>query len=194
MYIANSLPPPCVAVIFADTAPAADDVMASFALSLRDRGWWVRGILSTTMWQPNGSTLPAFVDLDTCNAYAPGEFQADCPAQESRDKQSQIITHMKEIVCEGADLAIFPRFTAAEAAGKGVAAELYLLMASGIPLLTSVRQEQFEAWKAFTRNHFVLLPPSLEQMFSWVERVWQERHEAATVGAQVINYPNMQIQ
>ncbi|WP_434515741.1 DUF2478 domain-containing protein [Dechloromonas sp. ARDL1] len=150
--------------------------MASFALSLRERGWWVRGILSTTAWRPSGNVCPAFIDLDSCKSYTQINYQSDSSASELLDAKSELAGHMREIVRDGADLAIFHRFSSSEAAGKGVAAELFLLMTSGIPLLTTIRPEQYDAWRSFTRNQFVLLPPSLESLFSWIEGVWREHH------------------
>lgn len=185
MDITNSSPF-SVAAITADSAPAVEDLLASFALSLRDRGWWVRGILATTAWQPSGNVCPAFIDLDSCHSYTPDQYQANPNTPGGRDEQSALAGHMKDIVRDGADLAIFPRFSSSEAAGKGVAAELFLLMASGIPLLTTVRPQQYDAWRSFTGNRFVLLPPALDSMFSWIEGVWREQHGLATGGA----YPN----
>lgn len=181
MGITNSSHFP-VAAITADSAPAVEDLLASFALSLRERGWWVRGILSTTAWRPNGNVCPAFIDLDSCRSYTPAKCLASSNDPESRNEKCELLGHMKDIVRDGADLAIFHRFSSSEAAGKGVAAELFLMMASGIPLLTTVRREQYDAWKSFTRNQFVLLPPSLDTMFFWIEGVWQERHGIADNG------------
>lgn len=174
-------PQPAAAVVLAERGIATDDIMASFALALRERGWWVRGILSTTRWQLHGGCAPVLIDIDTCTAYpscaAPDAFPAA-----ARDTAAQIVDHMQDIVCNGADLAIFHRFTEAEATGGGVAAELLLTMAAGIPLLTAIRHEELSAWQAFTPYRFVLLPPSLETMFAWIESVWQTRDGATSPG------------
>lgn len=177
-----------VAAIAADSAPAVEDLLASFALSLRERGWWVRGILATTAWQANGNVCPAFIDLDTCRSYTPAQYPANANVPGVRGERCELVSHMKDIVRDGADLAIFHRFSSLEAAGKGVAAELFLLMASGIPLLTTIRPEQYDAWRSFTRNRFALLPPSLDSLFSWIEGVWREQHGAANSGASPIQY------
>lgn len=175
-----SFPQPAAAVVLAERGIATDDLMASFALALRDRGWWVRGILSTTRWQAYGGNTPVLIDIDTCTAYPACPASGTTASFDARDVATQIVDHMQDIVCNGADLAIFHRFSEIEAAGGGVAAELLLTMASGIPLLTAIHPEELSAWQAFTPHRFALLPPSLETMFAWIESVWQTRYGAAS--------------
>jgi len=174
MTISNT--PPSVAAILVEHPLALHDTLASFALALRERGRGVRGILATSRRLANGWHVPALVDLDSCRTYLPASRQAA-----ARNDNAALRALLHDIARRGADLALIPRFTAAEAAGHGYAATLDALIASGTPILTTVGSPHYAAWQAFTNNRFVLLPPSLDALFSWIDSVWQagrrpERH------------------
>ena len=174
MNISNT--PPSVAAILTDHPLALHDTLVSFAQALCERGRGVRGILATSRRLANGGDVPALVDLDSRRTYLPASQQAA-----TRDDTAALRALLRDIARRGADLALIPRFTAAEAAGHGYAATLDALIASGTPILTTVGSPHYAAWQAFTNNRFVLLPPSLDALFSWIDSVWQagrrpERH------------------
>ena len=69
-----------------------------------------------------------------------------------------------------ADLAIIPRFGAAEIAGGGHVDAFGTLAAFGFPVLTAIRRNDVEAWLQFTGGIGTLLACRLRVVRSW----WQE--------------------
>lgn len=69
-----------------------------------------------------------------------------------------------------ADLAIIPRFGAAEIAGGGHVDAFGILAAFGLPVLTAIRREDVEAWLRFTGGIGTLLACRLRVVRAW----WQE--------------------
>ena len=69
-----------------------------------------------------------------------------------------------------ADLAIIPRFGAAEIIGGGQADTFGTLAAFGLPILTAVRRDDVESWLRFTGGIGTLLACRLRVVRSW----WQE--------------------
>ncbi|WP_440997475.1 DUF2478 domain-containing protein [Arhodomonas sp. SL1] len=68
---------------------------------------------------------------------------------------------------EAPGLVIVDRFGPLEAKGKGFASELLGLLAAGIPVLTSVRDDQATAWEAFTGGLAEWLPPEAAAVTAW---------------------------
>lgn len=68
------------------------------------------------------------------------------------------------------DLAVIPRFGAAEIGGGGHADAFGTLAAFGLPVLTAVRREDVEAWLRFTGGIGTLLACRLRVVRAW----WQE--------------------
>lgn len=146
--------------------PAAiDDLMASFALSLLNRGRRIRGVLAAARWQTGYGTLPALIDLDTCAMYG----------TDARGEQEAVRCQLQGVAHDTVDLCVFHRFPSQVA----TAAELLRLADIGVPILTSLHQEQIEDWHLLTGTCSKLLSPSLEAMLSWVEEAWRRRAAGA---------------
>lgn len=169
-----------VAVVLYGQRGGLEDALASFALSLRDRGLRVRGLISASMGMGHAGSGHTLMDIDTGKIFDTAAWchplSIFASAHDQNDQASKI---MGSIVDNGADLALFHQFTDAEARGNGVADEIRSIVDSGIPFLTTVHRAQYAAWHAFAMQDFVLLPPSLSAMFSWIEAVRNEQLPAS---------------
>ncbi|MCR6629382.1 MAG: DUF2478 domain-containing protein [Magnetospirillum sp.] len=85
---------------------------------------------------------------------------------------------VRRAVAAGADLVLINKFSKAEKAGHGLAAEMLAVMAEGIPLLTAVPDEALVEWTGFTGGGATLLAPDIQALRRW----WAgaaERRDAA---------------
>lgn len=169
----SNLKTPHLAAISVDRIGGVDDLLASFALALRDRGWWVRGVIESTMYRQGEGTYPCVVDLDSGVSYQlPHCHRKTMSGALTIGHEVSIL--FRQIVCEGADLVLINRFSGDEAQGKGIAAEMMMLAEAGIPILTVVQRPDFLAWTAFAGESGIILPPKLEQLNDWVFSVWRD--------------------
>ena len=128
---------PSLAAIISDQHADTDDLLASFAVSLKERGCWVRGLVQTNVTTANGNQYPAVVDLDTGSSFPLYQSSDGYSPIGSRDGMADAVAVLKRIVCEGADLVLINRFSAEEGEGKGFAAEILPVSYTHLTLPTS---------------------------------------------------------
>ncbi|ANQ83858.1 DUF2478 domain-containing protein [Azoarcus olearius] len=68
---------------------------------------------------------------------------------------------------QGADLVIFNKFGAQEAAGAGLRTEMGLAALAGTPLLTAVGHRFLPEWNDFTGGEGSLLQPTVASVLAW---------------------------
>lgn len=145
-----------------------DAVVAAFAKSLIERGWRVRGLVQV-MQEVAGGCLVSLVDLANGEirpiTQSLGAHSSSCCLDPSAIAEASTV--MRKIVGEGADLAIFNRFSALEAAGGGFQAEMLALMAEGIPCLVIVPEKHLAVWRDFSGGLASELPVSRESLEHW---------------------------
>lgn len=153
-----------LAAIVFDEGASIDHLIAFFAEELQTAGRRVGGIVHLPDDHEPPSHEVTVADLLAGDRWqrsrtplAPGEFARTtrriCAAIEAQ-----------------ADLAIIPRFGAAEVAGSGHADAFGTLAAFGLPVLTAICREDVEAWLRFTGGIGTLLACRLRVVRSW----WQE--------------------
>jgi hypothetical protein len=74
---------------------------------------------------------------------------------------------LRNALAEKAELVVINRFGKLEAAGGGLAAEMLAVMAEGLAVLTCVNGEQVAAWRSFTGDAGLLLPPDITALRAW---------------------------
>lgn len=160
---------PIIAAVIHRATGGVDDLVSSFALSLIARGWQVKGLVQE-MCDNGGACSITLVDLDdgTCYPISQnlGPFSQACSLDPGRMAEAGAV--MRRIATEGADLAIFNRFSKLEADGQGFSAEMLDLAMRGIPVLTIVPEKHLEAWRNFTGglgSELEARPGALENWF-----------------------------
>lgn len=89
---------------------------------------------------------PAVVDLDSGDHHPLYYHDQGQSSAGSGAGVFEVLSLFRRIVCEEADLVLMNRFSAAEAEGQGLTAEMMLLAKGGVPLLTVVERAQLSAW------------------------------------------------
>jgi hypothetical protein len=103
--------------------------------------------------------------LDACNVDGRGAIgAAEVAAQD---------------IAQGRDLVVLNRFAKLEQAGEGLSRAFTAAISAGVPLLTSVSPDRTDAFAAFARTAFTLLPPEAAAIDAWIDAV---RSPAETLG------------
>ncbi len=87
---------------------------------------------------------------------------------------AQAAVMVRDAVTRGAELVIFNKFGAQEAAGAGLRAEMGVVVLAGVPLLTAVGERFLPEWQAFTGGDGALLSPDADSVLAW----WATLHGA----------------
>lgn len=145
-----------------------DDLVAGFAATQHERGWWIRGLVQESRETGHRRAI-SLVDLDNGGRYPIthdlGQGSVACKLDAAGLAEASSV--MRRIAAEGADLAIFNRFSSQEIAGRGLAAEMLTLAMQGIPLLTIVPERHLQAWQHFTGGLSVELAPTRSALERW---------------------------
>jgi len=159
-------PPPTIAAI--RSRDGVDELIATFARSLTERGWRVRGLLQEICETGEACSI-SLIDLAQGTRYPIsqelGKFSTSCRVDPVGIAEASAV--MRRAASEGADLVIFNRFAGLEAIGQGLSAEMLTIMADGIPLLTAVPEKHFAAWETFTGGMFTELEPEFAALERW---------------------------
>lgn len=145
-----------------------DALVSEFAKSLSERGWRVRGLVQEMQQEADGCVV-SLHDLDSGQirriTQSLGAHSTSCCVDPNAIADASAV--LRKIIAEGADLAIFNRFSKLEADGSGFQAEMLALMAEGIPSLTIVPEKHLAAWREFTGGLASELPASREALERW---------------------------
>lgn len=80
---------------------------------------------------------------------------------------AEVASAVRQAIDASPALAVFNKFGAQEAAGRGLHAEMAAAAASGVPVLTTVRDNLLEQWSVFTGGEFVPLACSADEVLAW---------------------------
>ena len=159
---------PRIAAVVPNGAADIDALISAFAHDLIAQGWRVCGLVQEFLADgPNCEVT--LVDIAAGTRYGIsqrlGSQSTACRLDPGALAEASVV--MRRIADENADLAIFNRFAAMEAAGDGLAAEMLALMSNDIPVLTVVQQKHLTAWRHFTGGLAAELEPRREALESW---------------------------
>lgn len=153
-----------LAAIVYEEGASVDHLIAFFADELQTMGRRVGGIVHLPDDEEPPCRDAMLVDLVV------GDRWRQSRATASSTEPTVTTRRILAAIEAQADLAIIPRFGAAEIAGGGHADAFGTLAAFGLPVLTAVRREDVEAWLRFTGGIGTLLACRLRVVRAW----WQE--------------------
>ena len=164
---APTAPLPVAAIIHTHD-DGVDALLAAFALSLRERGWKVGGVIQRLRGGEDKEHT-RLVDLDSGDSFrlfqSLGSGSDSCSLDAGGVAAASVA--LRRALQEGADLAIANRFGVLEAGGSGFAAEMLALMSEGRPLLTVVTDAYLADWRHFTGGGACELPAELAALEDW---------------------------
>lgn len=153
-----------LAAIVYEEGASVDHLIAFFADELQTDGRRVGGIVHLPDDEEPPSRDVTLVDLVV------GDRWRQSHARPSPAEAAAARRRILAAIEARADLAIVPRFGAAEIGGVGQADTFGTLAAFGLPILTAVRREDVEVWLRFTGGIGTLLACRLRVVRAW----WQE--------------------
>lgn len=160
--------PPSIAAIVPEAGESGDSILRLFVDQLRQRGVRVRGLLQEMCPDDAGCKF-SLIDIESGTRYPIsqnlGSQATACVLDPGGIADASIV--MRRIAVEGAELAIFNRFSGLEADGEGFSAEMLDLMSAGIPVLTIVNQRHLPAWRHFTGGLAIELPAQPAALEAW---------------------------
>lgn len=164
----NRLTQPTIAAVVRRDNGGIDDLVAGFAISLINRGWWVRGLVQETHQGREGCKL-SLVSLDDGKLYPIshhfGKHVSSCRLDPAGITEASKVLH--QIADEGADLAVFNRFSGLEVQGDGFCNEMLNIMSQAIPSLCIVPERHLAAWQYFTGGLAVELVADRQSLENW---------------------------
>ncbi|NTV70381.1 MAG: DUF2478 domain-containing protein [Azonexaceae bacterium] len=159
---------PTIAAIVPHDDENADRVLHTFISHLQQRGLRVRGLAQEMCQTDNGCSI-SLVDLEDGQRYGIsqnlGRQSASCSVNPQGLAEASIVLRL--IADEGADLAVFNRFSGMEAGGEGFAAEMLDIMSRGIPTIVIVREKWLPVWRRFTGGLACELRPDVKALDAW---------------------------
>ncbi|MBC7906714.1 MAG: DUF2478 domain-containing protein [Rhodospirillaceae bacterium] len=132
-------------VIHEPTIPV-DDLLAKFALTLRDRGFNVGGSVQFESLQ--------------CLDIASGKMSA-------ADRMDHAARSLRRAMRDDADLVVISRFSAFEAAAKEMLATIEEGVSQGMPVVTSISGGDLQQWLNFAGQRGTIMAPNMRALWQW---------------------------
>jgi hypothetical protein len=162
---------PAIAAIVPPPGTRVDGILGEFITKLQARGLRVRGLLQEACPESWGCKF-SLSDIETGQRYPISQNLGSQSTACSLDAAgiADATQVMRRIAAEGADLAVFNRFSGLEAEGEGFAAEMLQVMSQGIPVITIVQSPNLPAWRHFTGGMACELSPDLAGLERWFQQ------------------------
>lgn len=157
------------AVIYAPDQPP-EALLAEFAAELAGRGFRIGGLTQDTALGDDGCKCRMeVVELDTGRrlslSQALGAGSSSCSLDPAALAEAS--GALRRAVEAGVDLLFVNKFSKAEKAGRGLAAEMLEAMAAGVPLLTAVPGVFIDDWRHFTGGRGQVLMSTRAALWRW---------------------------
>lgn len=161
--------PRIAAVVYAP-GQSAGQVLGAFVSGLKEHGVNVHGVLQETT---EGHGMDA-IDIQTgarTPLKRPTRYELDnklCSLNLHQLAEATMV--LRRALDQGADIVVVERFGKTERDGGGLADDLLALMASGIPTMVTVPEEELEAWTRFSGGLGDIVPCELSALQTWWKR------------------------
>jgi len=169
------MPDPCIAAVCYRSGPTTKGILKSFVQQMLNQGVDVQGLLQENLLNDDGSRWGVdAVDIKT-NAHIP----LMRPTQFERDNKrcslnlaqlTEATEVLRRALESSAELCVVERFSKTESDGGGLADDLMALMASGIPTVISVHEDEYEAWLHYSGGLAEPVDGTLTALMAWWDR------------------------
>lgn len=165
-------------VVVHEPSQPIDDLLAQFALSLRDRGFSVAGYVQRNNLgcQELGYGCAPNIELQDL---ATDRILTVDPYTEDDGSLAAAIDTLGRSARDGADLVVVSRFSAFEKADKAVGGMTLVLAQSvrrGTPVLTSVTGRCLQKWHGLVERGGAMITPDIQSIWRWwgADRLYQD--------------------
>ena len=163
---------PKIAAIVPQPGQRADAMLREFITRLQTQGFRAKGLIQEACPDSWGCKF-SLIDLETGKRYPIsqnlGSQSTACSLDVAGIADATIV--MRRVAMNGADLAVFNRFSGLEAEGEGFAAEMLEVMSQGIPVITIVQAANLPAWRQFTGGMACELDANPNELARWAAAV-----------------------
>lgn len=165
-------PAPAIAAIVPPPGTRIDPLLREFIADLQARGLRVRGLVQEACPESWGCKF-SLSDIETGQRYPISQNLGSQSTACSLDAAgiADATQVMRRIAAEGADLAVFNRFSGLEADGEGFADEMLQVMSQGIPVITVVQAANLPAWRHFTGGMACELGATIDELERWLSSI-----------------------
>ncbi len=162
--------PPAAALYGPETS--GKDSLREFACALQARGWRVGGILQENLRREDGEKLGIdAIEVDTGRRIPIVRYTETHLAERICGLDTGLLTEataaLRRAIAEHVDLLVVEKFSGQEKEGGGLADEILMAMAEGVPTLVAVSLDAFDRWSAVTGGLGVLLPMEADAFWRW---------------------------
>jgi len=162
---------PLAAIVYRPSTPV-EALMAEVVARLRAGGRRVGGVLQHDLAGSEGRVCQMELeDIGNGRRIALsqdlGSGSVSCAVDSAGLAEAAMA--VRRAVDERVEVVIINKFGTQEVAGGGLRAEMGLVVAAGLPLLTAVGERYLQAWQGFTGGDAVLLPPVLDDILAWCD-------------------------
>lgn len=161
--------PPIAAILYSPE-DNVEAVLAAAAVRLAARGVRLGGVIQHDI----GGTLddPCAMELEDLASGARFSLSQELgrgseACRLDPDALARAAMMVRGGIDHGAELVIFNKFGAQEAAGAGLRDEMGLAVLAGRPLLTAVGHRFLPEWTEFTGGSGSLLEPTVDSVIAW---------------------------
>lgn len=167
----NDLPP--IGAILHDPGGNSEELLAAFALRLRQSGHDVGGLIQVSSRYANGRKRMELVDLRTGARFELSQnlglgSDACCLDTLVLGEASAVL---RREIAHGVALLVVNKFASEEGEGQGLAPEMLEGITLGIPLLTTLSRVRKPQWDAVMGGAGEMLESKEEALWEWWEGV-----------------------
>lgn len=157
-----------VGAVVYSSACRPEVLLAGFAKEVAARGFRIGGLVPDTSSTGGkaGMTVREADSgrrLDLSQRLGPGSRSCSLDL----GTLAEVSGALRRGIAAGVDVLFANKFSAQEAGGGGLAAEMLAAMAEGVPLLTAVKAEHVDHWLRFTGGRGQVLAPTSEALWRW---------------------------
>lgn len=187
-------PMPRIAAILFKKGQAVDQLLEMVARDLQAAGHVVQGYLQRELAPRNGSRaaveLESIADGTTHRIFQPlGRDARGCRL----DPQAlaSVCTTLLAALSDATGLVIFNRFGKGEVEGAGLRVAIERAFLRDIPVLTAVRPEYLQEWRAFTGGWHVEFELQADALGAWLDAVVAPRQMPIADGVKGLRTPSI---
>lgn len=167
---------PCIAAVKYVSKETPKHILRDFAKRLIDDKINVHGLLQENVVDADGAQIGVdAVDIQTNSRIPllrPTDYELNNKLCSLDVSQLAEATGVLRCALEAKpDIVIVERFGKAESDGGGLVDELLLLMASGIPTLVSVSQDEWETWEAISGGLGAEIDCDIDVLRKWSHQI-----------------------
>jgi len=160
---------PPIGVVLHDEDAGCDELLTSFATSLRDVGCDIGGLVQKSIKRPDGRSDMFLIDIRTGQTFGIsqplGQGSDSCCLDPGGLAEASGV--LRREIEHGVALLVINKFASAESDGRGLVPEMFEAISRGIPVLTALSRRYRSQWDALTGGAGEMLKSDPSELHRW---------------------------